>query len=97
MKTLTLLISIGGPTCSGKTLLVKSLKKILPEGDCFIVHQDDYAPVSHGRRIASFFCARHRLVSSLPLHFTLRTPLERFSLPSSDLIIFLLECFAQHT
>lgn len=43
----TLLIAVGGPTCSGKTLLVKHLKSVFPEGDSFIIHQDDFAPVSH--------------------------------------------------
>lgn len=45
-RTKTILIAVGGPTCSGKTSLVKHLCKILPEGDSFIVHQDDFAPVS---------------------------------------------------
>lgn len=42
----TILIGVGGPTCSGKTLLSKAIIKSLPEGDAFIVHQDDFAPVS---------------------------------------------------
>jgi nicotinamide/nicotinate riboside kinase len=44
-RTKTILIAVGGPTCSGKTSLVKQLCQILPEGDSFIVHQDDFAPV----------------------------------------------------
>ncbi|KAH8084197.1 hypothetical protein HD553DRAFT_312324 [Filobasidium floriforme] len=43
-RTKTILIAVGGPTCSGKTSLVKQLCQILPEGDSFIVHQDDFAP-----------------------------------------------------
>jgi nicotinamide/nicotinate riboside kinase len=48
-RTKTILIAVGGPTCSGKTSLVKQLCQILPEGDSFIVHQDDFAPVSFDR------------------------------------------------
>lgn len=47
-RTKTILIAVGGPTCSGKTSLVKQLCQILPEGDSFIVHQDDFAPVRSG-------------------------------------------------
>lgn len=45
-ETKTLLIAIGGPTCSGKTSLVKHIQSVLPDGDSFIIHQDDFAPVS---------------------------------------------------
>lgn len=44
----TLLVGIGGPTCSGKTTLVKHLISLLPSTPAgsrpFIIHQDDFAP-----------------------------------------------------
>jgi nicotinamide/nicotinate riboside kinase len=60
-RTKTILIAVGGPTCSGKTSLVKQLCQILPEGDSFIVHQDDFAPVRSdfplsGTETHSFVC-----------------------------------------
>lgn len=48
--TRTILVAIGGPTNSGKTLLAKNLLAALPTGDAFIIHQDDFAPVSRAQR-----------------------------------------------
>ena len=59
IRTKTILIAVGGPTCSGKTSLVKHLCKILPEGDSFIVHQDDFAPVSPIIPPSSCFSTRY--------------------------------------
>lgn len=44
MQKKAILIAVGGATCSGKTTLAKKLQKALPNN--FIIHQDDFAPVS---------------------------------------------------
>jgi nicotinamide/nicotinate riboside kinase len=45
MQKKAILIAVGGATCSGKTTLAKKLQKALPNN--FIIHQDDFAPVSN--------------------------------------------------
>lgn len=42
MAVRTILIGVGGASCSGKTTLAKHLVRILPR--CLLLHQDDYAP-----------------------------------------------------
>lgn len=44
MQKKAILIAVGGATCSGKTTLAKKLQRALPNN--FIIHQDDFAPVS---------------------------------------------------
>ncbi|WVQ84569.1 hypothetical protein IAT38_006723 [Cryptococcus sp. DSM 104549] len=38
-----ILIGIGGASCSGKTLLAKHIRRVLPQGS-ILIHQDDFCP-----------------------------------------------------
>ncbi|RXK41461.1 hypothetical protein M231_01169 [Tremella mesenterica] len=43
MRRRVVIIGIGGASCSGKTLLAKHIRSVLPPGST-IVHQDDFVP-----------------------------------------------------
>ncbi|ORY33384.1 hypothetical protein BCR39DRAFT_463559 [Naematelia encephala] len=43
MRRRLVIIGIGGASCSGKTLLAKHVRSVLPSGST-ILHQDDFAP-----------------------------------------------------